>query len=623
MATLSGRVIFDRDRSASLTSGDTGIASVPVVLQDLSDGSRLTVLTASDGTFLFTNVPAGSYRLVESYGQQDGVPSPGSFANAVSGPVPEGMDPPLSLAIDPPAGANHLDSLTPDTLLLTVSGADLSNLYFFDGPVIYTPIQTSLDPCAVISGENLIQAADGGTFGTFPAGTPANTGAPAEPYPGVTPDFTYVLPDPEVYTPFGGEYTVQNIMNNALSEAIGAWWRIADHTAGNETGRMMVVNGYNPGAVFFREQVTVTPNTSYLFTAWILNLFRVGGYPDPRLGVRVTAQDGSILYSATLGTEIPVSPAAPQWKQIGSVLNSRNNTSLTVEFLSEGPEVIGNDYAIDDISLNEIQIPTFVPQKTVDSSTAAVGDTVTFTVTLSNPCESPLTGLCFRDPVPAGLSFLPGSVEINGEAAGTADPNAGFSLPDLPGGQTVTISFSAVVSSLPEPNPVSNQAFFQYAYTPVPGGIPGAYETASNMVTVLVQPPTESGVDLQLQKTVSPAFLFPGDCASYTLILTNAGPDTARQAVIVDPLSPALTGACVSVVNGGSQSQPQPWRGSYAAGDLAPGASVILRITGRIDPCFCGVLENTAAAYSLDQELHPENNTASAVLTVRRPPCWR
>lgn len=561
MATLSGRVIFDRDRSASLTSGDTGIASVPVALQDLSDGSRLTVLTASDGTFVFTNVPAGSYRLVESYGQQDGVPSPGSFANAVSGPVPEGMDPPLSLAIDPPAGANHLDSLTPDTLLLTVSGADLSNLYFFDGPVIYTP--------------------------------------------------------------FGGEYTVQNIMNNALSEAIGAWWRIADHTAGNETGRMMVVNGYNPGAVFFREQVTVTPNTSYLFTAWILNLFKVGGYPDPRLGVRVTAQDGSILYSATLGTEIPVSPAAPQWKQIGSVLNSRNNTSLTVEFLSEGPEVIGNDYAIDDISLNEIQIPTFVPQKTVDSSTAAVGDTVTFTVTLSNPCESPLTDLRFRDPVPAGLSFLPGSVEINGEVAGAADPNAGFSLPDLPGGQTVTISFSAVVSSLPEPNPVSNQAFFQYAYTPVPGGIPGAYETASNVVTVLVQPPTESGVDLQLQKTVSPAFLFPGDCASYTLILTNAGPDTARQAVIVDPLSPALTGACVSVVNGGSQSQPQPWRGSYAAGDLAPGASVILRITGRIDPCFCGVLENTAAAYSLDQELHPENNTASAVLTVRRPPCWR
>ena len=79
----------------------------------------------------------------------------------------------------------------------------------------------------------------------------------------------------------GGEYTVENIMNDARSEQIGAWWRIADHTEGNETGRMMVVNGYNPGAVFFRAAVDVEENTSYLFTAWILNLFRVTGYPNP------------------------------------------------------------------------------------------------------------------------------------------------------------------------------------------------------------------------------------------------------------------------------------------------------------------------------------------------------
>lgn len=62
------------------------------------------------------------------------------------------------------------------------------------------------------AGENLIAAADDGTFGTFPAGTPANTGVPEEPYPGVTPDFTYVLPNPEAFAPFGGEYTVQNLM---------------------------------------------------------------------------------------------------------------------------------------------------------------------------------------------------------------------------------------------------------------------------------------------------------------------------------------------------------------------------------------------------------------------------
>ena len=169
------------------------------------------------------------------------------------------------------------------------------------------------------------------------------------------------------------EYTVQNIMNNSMSAEIGAWWRIADHTAGNETGRFMVVNGFNPGAVFFRDVVSVQPNTNYLFTAWILNLFKVNGYPNPELGVRILDQNGGVLYSATLGTLIPVNVNAPEWKQIGSLINSQGNTSLTVEFLSEGPEVIGIDYAIDDISFNEILVPEFRPVKTVDRQNAAVG----------------------------------------------------------------------------------------------------------------------------------------------------------------------------------------------------------------------------------------------------------
>ena len=35
MANITGRVIFDRDRSASITSGDSGIANVSIVLQNL------------------------------------------------------------------------------------------------------------------------------------------------------------------------------------------------------------------------------------------------------------------------------------------------------------------------------------------------------------------------------------------------------------------------------------------------------------------------------------------------------------------------------------------------------------------------------------------------------------
>lgn len=53
MATISGRIIFDRDRSVTINSGDSGIANVPVVLQNINTTERLTVLTDSNGNYAF------------------------------------------------------------------------------------------------------------------------------------------------------------------------------------------------------------------------------------------------------------------------------------------------------------------------------------------------------------------------------------------------------------------------------------------------------------------------------------------------------------------------------------------------------------------------------------------
>lgn len=602
MATLSGRVIFDRDRSATVSAGDAGLANIPVVLQNINTTERLTVLTDAVGNYAFLNVPNGNYRIVESYGTPDGIPTPGDFSTAVAGDVPPGVNPPVSAAANPPPGTTNLDSVIPDTLLATVSGPDVPNQNFLNGPVIYTPVQAILDPCAVISGENLIGAADGGTFGSFPQGTPANTGAPTEPYPGVTPDFTYVLPNPAVFAPTGGEYTVQNIMNNAMSAQIGAWWRIADHTVGNETGRFMVVNGFNPGAVFFKDVVAVQPNTHYLFTAWILNLFKVTGYPNPELGVLILDQNGGVLYSATLGALIPVNVNAPEWKQIGSVINSQNNTSLTVEFVSEGPEVIGNDYAIDDVSLNEIQVPEFIPVKTVDRQTANVGETVNFTVTLTNTCQSPLTNVSFQDTVPNGLSFVPGSVVVNTASNPQANPNIGFALPDVPGGGTVTVRFAATVDAIPTPNPALNRANINYSYSPVEGGIPGDFNVTSNEAPVQVG----TLADLLVIKTARPSPVQPGETLTYTVTVANEGPSPAINAVLTDNIPAVLSNVEYSTNGGASFS---PWSSPLLLGTLAAGASRTILIRGTVSPSAVGKIVNTAVVNSDTPDPNPDNNT--------------
>ncbi|WP_312429810.1 SdrD B-like domain-containing protein [Lacrimispora sp.] len=607
MATVSGRIIFDRNRSATIDAGDSGIANVPVVLQNITTGARLVVLTDAAGNYAFINVPNGSYRIVEAYGTAGGVATPGDFTLATPGPVPTAATPPISFVANPPTGSTNLDCLTPNTIFITVTGADVTNQNILNGPVIYTPIATILDPCTTVSNTNLITDAENGTFGFFPPGTPANTGPAVAPYPNVTPDFTYVVPDPTKFTPIDGEYTVQNIMTDAMSNVIGAWWRIADHTTGNETGRMMVVNGFNPGAVFFRSTVPVTPNTNFLFSTWILNLFKVTGFPPAQLGVRILDQNGNVLFQQALGVEIPVNTNAPEWKQIGTVINSMNNTQITVEFFSEGEAVVGNDYAIDDVALQEILVPIFTPVKSGSTFTANVGDIVTYTVKLTNTCTSPLTDVFFEDNIPNGLLFIPESVTVNGVPEPGVDPNIGFPLPDIPGGSVTEVTFQVRVEGIPNPNPAINTATINYSYTPVEGGIPGAFSEESNPVPLMVEElPVEA--DIAVVKQSNQVIAVPGEPFSYTITVNNFGPSASENVLLMDSIPSSILSPMYSIDGGVTFN---PWPGFLSLGTLPAGAERIIIIRGTVSPDATGVISNTAVVSSTTPDPNPENNTST------------
>ena len=609
MATISGRIIFDQDRSATISSGDTGIFGVSVVLQNRETNERLAIYTDINGDYSFLNVPNGDYRIVESYGIAEATPSPGNFESATIGSIPIGNDPPISIISNPPIGSTNLDSLTPNTLLVTVSGTDLTNQNFLDGPIRNVPIQTILDSCASISEENLITAADNGTFGSFPTGTPANTGAPEEPYPDITPDYTYVLPNPDEYTPFGGEYTVQNIMNNALSQQIGAWWRIADHTAGDETGRMMVVNGFEPGSIFFTTTVSVSPNTNYLFSSWILNLFKVNGYANPELGVVILDEEGNSLYRATLGAQIPVNTVIPEWKEIGTVINSQDNTTLTVQFLSEAPEAIGNDYVIDDISLREIEVPIFTPEKIGSTTVASVGDIVTYTITLENTCSSPLTNVFFRDIVPTGFVFIPDTVTINGVQYTGVDPNIGFSVPNIAGGQSAIITFDVIAEFVPDPNPTINVATITYSYSPVEGGIANEYTVESNEYAIDIV----DSADLAVTKTANTNPISIGETIIYTITVVNNGPSNAQDVIVNDDISVNIQNPEFSLDGGITWN---PWSGEYTIGTLQNGEETTILIRGTIVNSASGTIVNTVTVGSTTPDPNPDNNTDTVVTII-------
>ena len=612
MATVSGSLLFDRNRTSVASTSMAGIPNVPIVLQDTTSGNMAAVLTDASGNFSFTDVPNGSYQLVEAYGTAASATGTIDWgANATVWPMLNGGTvPPISYVTNPPTGATNLDCTIRNTRLITVTGANLTAQNFLNGPVLYTPITQSLDTGVVVSPTNLVTYFDDGTFGSFPPGTTANTGANPNPYPNIGSQFTFVQPDPSTVTPNDGQYTIQNLMNNSHSNSVGTWWIIADHTSGNETGRMMVVNGYNPGAVILSQTVTVQPNTYYLFTSWILNLCKiVAGYANPSFGVAIYDASGNVLYNQTLGDEIPINPNFPEWKQIGTVmLNPAGNTSVTIEFVSQGPAATGNDYAIDDIGLYEVDFPIYTPTKEVDNSTVELGDTVNYTVTLDYPGVIALTDVNFQDILPNGMTFVEGSVTVNGISYPTADPNVGFSVPDIEGGTSLVVSFSATATSIPSPNPAINNAQVNYSYTPVDGGIPSQFNTISNDVPVQVL-----AADLAIYKAVNYATITPGGFITYTITVTNNGPSDAVNTILVDNIPSEIKNTQYSIDGGTTWTQ---WDGTLSLGTLAASSSVIVLIQGQVTFVTTEGFTNTATISSDTTDPDLTNNTASVDVDV-------
>ncbi|MCL2522779.1 MAG: hypothetical protein FWE36_07985, partial [Erysipelotrichales bacterium] len=611
MATVSGQLLFDALRTSVTASGMQAIGNVSIVLQDLNTGLMLAVLTDGTGSFSFTNVPNGSYQLVEAYGTPTTLIGIGSFANAVVMPfITQGAVPPISYIANPPVGATNLDSTIRITRLITVNNANLTAQNFLNGPVKYTPITNILDSDVIISPENLITDLDLGTFGAFPSGTVANTGVSPRPYLDLMTDFTYSLPNPAVVTPADGSFTIQNIMNNSHSNSVGTWWIISDRTTGNETGRMMVVNGFNPGAIILSGLVSILPNKYYLFTTWILNLCKLAGYADPSLGVNILDENGNVIFSEALGIEIPRSPNYPEWKEIGTVFYSENNHTITLQFISLGSAATGNDYVLDDIELHEVNIPTFLPVKTADSSEIQLGESVTYTVSLTNMGDNTLTNVNFLDVLPEGFIFNIGSVLVNGESYNDADPNVGFEVADIVGGETLAVSFSATATSLPTVNPTINSATFTYDNAPVQGGQPITFETISNEINVKIV-----AADLAITKTADKSTVYPDDIITYQINVINNGPDSAIEPMITDNIPAELKEVFYSLDNGLTWLI---WNGFLTIADLEREVSFSFLIKGKVSHLAEKMITNIATVTSQIADPDLANNS-SVLETIINP----
>ncbi|MEG0778829.1 MAG: hypothetical protein RSE64_08040 [Oscillospiraceae bacterium] len=446
MANVSGFVYYDPTFSSV---PGIGIPNVPVALYSPGSGIGAVALTSATGAYTFTNVPAGNYYLIESWGTA-GIPTPVSFASAVAMAQPPEVEPPLSaVPAIPPALADKLNALSPNLLKIIVGGVDLTGQNFYDAPVGNKPLSFT---GVSFTGSNLITAAANGTWGTYPAGQVINSTLPSDPYTGVTPGFTYSTSS----LPADGFYTIMNTRGVSRFP----WWPVSDHTTGIETGRYLLVNGSNPGAAVFTQSVAVTPNSNYALTAWILNLINQNGFANPKLALEVLDTAGNVIFFQNVSS-IAATPAQPVWYQNGFLFNSGANSNIIVKILSEGPAASGNDYLIDDVALYKVIISDILTlKKTASPPVIHPGDDVTITVTVTNNSSTDTANpVTFQDILDPTLTFVAGSTTVDTIPNG-GNPNLGFSLGAMPPLSSHTVVFHATAGA--GASPVKNVASGSY-----------------------------------------------------------------------------------------------------------------------------------------------------------------
>jgi uncharacterized repeat protein (TIGR01451 family) len=257
-----------------------------------------------------------------------------------------------------------------------------------------------------------------------------------------------------------------------------------------------------------------------------------------------------------------------------------------------GPEP-GNNSAD---ALETPQKADLMLSKVVDNPTPNVGATIHYTIAVVDLGPNTATNVSVLDPLPAGLTFVSASVSQGSYNSGTGVWTVG--TVDTSGPRTLTITALVTTAS-----PVVNTATISHSDQFDP-------DLTNRTAKSLVNP---QQADLALAKTVNNARPNVGDVITFTVTLTDNGPNTATGVTVSDPLPAGLT----FVSDTASAGSYNPTTGVWNVGAVTTTTPQTLLISARV--VSPDAQTNTATITSSDQlDPNPTNNTASAVETPQK-----
>ncbi|MCA9875633.1 MAG: DUF11 domain-containing protein, partial [Anaerolineales bacterium] len=239
--------------------------------------------------------------------------------------------------------------------------------------------------------------------------------------------------------------------------------------------------------------------------------------------------------------------------------------------------------------------------KEASAATAVPLAPLVYTLTVVNDGPDLAAGVTVTDTLPAGLSGVAaqGTDWSCQMPAGLVVCTLGSDLPVGPAPELIVQGTAPAASSL-----ITNTAVVRSPHFDV-----DLSQNWDEAVTAV----NSTAADLQLTKTAVPTQVLAGQALTYTLAVTNAGPDTAEALTLTDVLPDGVAYQRYTAVGWTCQEASGVFTCQTAALSAGSRSTVTLHT---LAPAVAGTLTNTAVITASTPDAWPANNAATAAAAV-------